>query len=157
MDERGMFARTYCRREFEAQGLNPSLVQCNTSFSDRRGTLRGLHYQVAPHAEVKLVRCTRGAVYDVVVDLRPESLTFRQWCAIELTTDNRKMIYVPEGFAHGFETLEDRSEIFYQVSEYHTPANERGIRWNEPAFKIEWPFEPEVISARDRAHADFVP
>jgi dTDP-4-dehydrorhamnose 3,5-epimerase len=157
MDERGIFARTYCRKEFEAQGLNLSLVQCSTSFNKRRGTLRGLHYRVASHAEVKLVRCTRGAVYDVVVDLRPESLTFRQWCAIKLTADNRTMVYIPEGFAHGFETLEDSSEVFYQMSEFHEPAYERGIRWNDPAFKFEWPFESLVISARDRTYADFVP
>jgi len=103
------------------------------------------------------VRCTRGAVYDVVVDLRSESPTFRQWCAIELTADNRTMVYVPQGFAHGFETLEDSSEVFYQMSEFHEPAHERGIRWSEPAFKFEWPFEPEVISARDRTYSDFVP
>jgi len=157
MDERGMFARTYCRKEFEACGLNSNMVQCSTSFNIRRGTLRGLHYRVAPHAEVKLVRCTRGAVYDVVVDLRPESLTFHQWCAIELTSDNRTMVYVPEGFAHGFETLEDSSEVFYQMSEFYEPAYERGIRWNESTFKFEWPFEPVVISARDRTYADFVP
>ena len=157
MDERGIFARTYCRKEFEARGLNPILVQCSTSFNKRRGTLRGLHYRVAPHGEVKLVRCTRGAVYDVVVDLRSESPTFRQWCAIELTADNRTMVYVPQGFAHGFETLEDSSEVFYQMSEFHEPAHERGIRWSEPAFKFEWPFEPVVISARDRTYADFVP
>jgi dTDP-4-dehydrorhamnose 3,5-epimerase len=157
IDERGIFARTYCRKEFEARGLNPILVQCSTSFNKRRGTLRGLHYRVAPHAEVKLVRCTRGAVYDVVVDLRPESLTFRQWCAIELTADNRTMVYVPEGFAHGFETLEDFSEVFYQMSEFHEPAHERGIRWSEQAFKFKWPFEPVVVSARDRTYPDFVP
>jgi dTDP-4-dehydrorhamnose 3,5-epimerase len=157
MDERGIFARTYCRKEFEARGLNPNMVQCSTSFNKRRGTLRGLHYRVAAHGEVKLVRCTRGAIYDIVVDLRPESPTFRQWCAIELTADNRTMIYVPEGFAHGFETLEDSSEVFYQMSELHEPAYERGIRWSEAEFKFEWPFEPVVISARDRAYADFVP
>ena len=157
VDERGIFARTYCRKEFEERGLNPILVQCSTSFNERRGTLRGLHYRVAPHAEVKLVRCTRGAVYDVVVDLRPESPTFRKWCAIELTADNRTMVYVPEGFAHGFETLEDSSEVFYQMSEFREPAHERGIRWSEPAFKFKWPFEPVVISARDRTYTDFVP
>lgn len=157
MDERGIFARTYCRKEFEAHGLNPILVQCSTSFNKRRGTFRGLHYRVAPHAEVKLVRCTRGAIYDVVVDLRPESVTFRQWCAIELTADNRTMVYVPEGFAHGFETLKDSSEVFYQMSEFYEPSYEGGIRWNEPAFKFEWPFQPVVISARDRTYPDFVP
>ena len=155
-DERGFFARAFCRREFEAHGLNPNLAQCNLSFNKSRGTLRGMHYQLAPHAEVKLIRCTRGAIYDVIVDLRPQSRTFKQWMGVELTSDNHAMLYVPEGFAHGYLTLEENTEVFYQVSEFYSKEYERGVRWNDAAFGIEWPIEPAIISDKDRRHPDFV-
>ena len=151
-DHRGFFARTWCEKEFSGYGLNPRVVQCSISFNMRRGTLRGLHYQVAPCAEAKLVRCTRGAIYDVVVDLRLQSPTFREWIAVVLTDEKRNMIYVPEGCAHGFLTLEDESEVFYQMSEFHDAASSRGVRWDDPAFRIAWPGKVEVISERDRAY-----
>jgi dTDP-4-dehydrorhamnose 3,5-epimerase len=155
-DGRGFFARTWCRREFEARGLDPRLAQCSVSFNARSGTLRGMHYQAAPHAEAKLVRCTRGAVYDVIVDLRPDSPTFTRWASVELTEDNHRTLYVPEGFAHGFQTLADRTEVFYQMSEPFEPASARGVRWDDPAFGIVWPpAEPRVISDKDRNLPDF--
>lgn len=154
-DERGFFARSWCQKEFENHGLNPSLAQCNVSFNTRKGTLRGMHYQAAPHAEAKLVRCTQGAVYDVVVDLRPQSPTFKQWIGVELTAANRRMMYIPEGCAHGFLTLQDESEIFYQMSEFYHAESARGVRWNDPAFGITWPRPVEVISERDRSYPDF--
>lgn len=154
-DERGFFARTWCQREFEAQGLDPRLVQCNSSFNTRKGTLRGLHYQAAPYAETKVVRCTRGAIYDVVVDLRPQSPNFREWIAVVLTAENSKMIYVPKGCAHGFLTLEDRSEVFYQMSEFYSAESARGVRWDDLAFRISWPGKVEVISERDRTYGSF--
>ena len=155
-DERGFFARTWCSDEFAAQGLDARLTQCNVSYNARRGTLRGMHMQLAPHAEVKLVRCTRGAIYDVIIDLRPDSPTFTRWTGVELTEENRTMLYVPEGFAHGYQALTDGSEIFYQVSEPYAPAAERGVRWDDPAFAIEWP-EPgnAILSEKDRAWPDF--
>jgi dTDP-4-dehydrorhamnose 3,5-epimerase len=155
-DERGFFARTWCQREFADHGLNTRLVQCNISFNKRRGALRGLHYQVPPHAETKLVRCTMGAIYDVTVDLRPESETFKQWVAVELTAGNRKMLYIPEGLAHGFQTLIDDAEVFYQMSECYHPQSARGIRWDDPAFRIEWPFFQPMISDKDRTYADYL-
>lgn len=155
-DERGFFARSWCRREFETHGLNPNLVQCNVSFNLKRGTLRGMHYQVKPFEEAKLVRCTRGAIYDVIVDLRPESGTFKNYFGLNLTAYNRCALYVPEGFAHGFLTLEDDTEIFYQMSEFYSPDAGRGFRWNDPAFAIAWPAEVRVISDRDRTYPDFV-
>lgn len=155
-DERGFFARAWCQREFLAHGLNPRLVQCNVSFNRRRGTLRGMHYQVAPHEEAKLVRCTRGAIYDVIIDLRPDSPTFMQWLAVELTADNYRMLYIPEGFAHGFQTLQDHTEVFYQMSEFYAPECARGIRWNDPAFAISWPPAERLISERDQQYPDFV-
>jgi dTDP-4-dehydrorhamnose 3,5-epimerase len=155
-DERGFFARTWCEREFRAHGLNPRLVQCNVSYNRARSTLRGMHYQAAPHEEAKLVRCTMGAVHDVVVDLRPDSPTFRQWVAVELSARNRTMLYVPEGFAHGFQTLEDDTEVFYQMSELYHPECARGVRWDDPAFGIEWPLPPRALSERDRQYVDFV-
>ena len=154
-DERGFFARTWCRREFEANGLNSSLVQCNISYSQKKGTLRGMHYQVAPHAEKKLVRCTAGAITDVIVDLRADSNTYKQWFAIDLSSDNRRMLYIPEGLAHGFLTLTDTVEVFYQMSEFYSPECSRGVRWNDPAFGIHWPREVTVISERDRTYPDF--
>jgi len=154
-DERGFFARAWCQHEFEEHGLNPRLAQCNISFNNRRGILRGLHYQVAPHAETKLVRCTRGALYDVIVDLRPDSLTFKQWVAVELTADNHRMVYIPEGLTHGFQTLADDTEVFYQMSEFYHPEGVRGVRWNDPAFGIGWPLPDPILSARDRSYPDF--
>jgi dTDP-4-dehydrorhamnose 3,5-epimerase len=157
-DERGSFGRTYCWREFEAHGLNPRLVQCNVSCNRARGTLRGMHYQEAPHQEAKLIRCTRGAVYDVIIDLRPESPTFRGWIAVELSGQPGRpsgMLYVPAGFAHGFQTLEDDTEVFYQMSEFYAPEAAQGFRWNDPAFAVEWPEPVRVISDRDRRYPDF--
>ena len=154
-DERGFFARSWCRKEFEEHGLDVRMAQCNISFNNRKGTLRGVHYQVAPFAEAKLVRCTQGSIYDVIVDLRPQSPTFRQWTAIVLTAGKRNMAYVPENCAHGFLTLEDETEVFYQMSEFYDGASARGVRWDDPAFRIAWPAEVEVISERDRTYPDF--
>jgi len=154
-DDRGFFTRSWCCREFEAHGLNPRLVQCDISFSRKRGTLRGMHYQVAPFWEVKLVRCTRGSIYDAIIDLRPESPTFKEHVGVILSAENHKMLYVPEGFAHGFVTLEDRTEVFYQMSEFYSPAHGRGVRWNDPTFNISWPLIPTVVSERDRTYPDF--
>lgn len=150
-DERGFFARTWCRDEFAAHGLNPALVQCNISFNKKRGTLRGMHYQAAPHEEAKLVRCTQGAIYDVILDLRRESATFGRWVGVELTAENRRMLYVPEGFAHGFQTLEDDSEVFYQMSAFYHAESALGARWDDPAFAIAWPLPDPILSDRDRA------
>jgi dTDP-4-dehydrorhamnose 3,5-epimerase len=155
-DERGFFARTWCRREFEAWGLDPNLVQCNISYNRHKGTLRGIHYQVAPCAEAKLVRCTTGAIYDVAVDLRPDSPSFRHWKGVELTADNRRALFIPAGLAHGFLTLCDETEVFYQMSDFFAPEHARGVRWNDPAFGIEWPGEVVVISKRDRSYPDFL-
>lgn len=151
-DERGFFARTWCQREFEAHGLNPKLVQCSISFNRHKGTLRGMHYQAAPHAEAKLVRCTMGAMYDVALDLRPQSSSFTQWVPAELTAENRRMLYIPAGLAHGFQTLADDTEVFYQMSVFYDPLSARGVLWNDPAFGIEWPLPPSEISQRDLAH-----
>ena len=156
-DERGFFARTWCKRELEAHGANPNLVQCNISFNKKRGTLRGMHYQVAPHEEAKLVRCTMGGIYDVIIDLRPDSQTCKQWISVELTAENRKMIYIPEGFAHGSITIEDDTEVFYQMSEFYTPECAKGVRWNDPAFGITWPIDIAILSERDRQYPDFLP
>lgn len=155
-DARGYFARTYCQREFEQHGLPARVVQTNMSFSKHQGTLRGMHFQAAPYAEAKLVRCTRGALYDVIIDLRPESPAFRQWVGVELTADNQRMLFVPEGFAHGFYTLVDDVEVMYQVSQFYTPQAERGFRWNDPAFAIEWPGPVTTISDKDSRWPDFV-
>jgi dTDP-4-dehydrorhamnose 3,5-epimerase len=156
-DERGFFARAWCRDEFAQAGLSTDIVQCNVSFNHHQGTIRGMHYQTAPHEEVKLVRCTRGAVYDVIIDLRPESKTYMSWIGVELTAENRRMIYVPEGFAHGYQTLCDDVETFYQVSAFYTPGAEQGIRWDDPAFAIEWPEPKEiVISEKDRSWPEFI-
>src|SRR5579871_2673391 len=141
-DERGFFARSWCRQEFTEHGLNAEIAQCNISVNSRRHTLRGLHFQAAPHQEAKLVRCTRGSLYDVALDLRPHSATFMRWTAAELTADNRRALYIPEGCGHGFITLEDDTEIFYQMSESFHPESARGLRWNDPAFGIQWPALP---------------
>ncbi len=182
-DERGFFARSFCAREFEEHGLNPRVVQCNISYNVRKGTLRGMHYQVAPYEEAKLVRCTTGGIYDVIIDLRPNSNTYCQWIGFELSSPRSplptncsplaahssqptahcspltahcyRMLYVPEGFAHGFLTLQDNTEVFYQMSEFYAPDTARGLRWNDPAFGIEWPLEPAVLSEKDRNYPEF--
>lgn len=154
-DERGFFARTWCQREFEGHGLNSNLRQSSLSFNNRKGTLRGIHYQATPYSEAKLVRCNRGAIYDVVVDLRTDSSTFKDWISVVLTSPDRNMVYVPEGCAHGFLTLEDETEVFYQISEFYHPELARGVRWDDPAFQIVWPSKVEVISERDRTYPDF--
>ena len=154
-DERGYFARSFCRRDFEEHGLNPNVAQCNLSLSIRRGTLRGMHFQLPPHQEAKLVRCVAGALHDVIIDLRPASPTFRKHFGLRLDPSEDRMLYVPEGFAHGFLTLEDSTSVFYQISEPYEPASASGVRWNDPAFGIEWPFEPLVMAERDRTYPDF--
>ncbi len=154
-DERGFFARSYCKREFEKNGLNMNIVQCNVSYNKKRGTLRGMHYQVHPHEEAKLVSCIRGAIYDVIVDLRPNSPTYCQWFVVELNAENYKMLYVPKGFAHGFQILEDNSVVFYQMSEFYHPECARGMRWDDPLFRIEWPIKPLIISLQDRSYKPF--
>ena len=157
-DDRGFFARLWCSDELEQRGLESAFVQCNTSFSLHAGTLRGLHYQIAPHEEVKLVRCTRGRVFDVALDLRPESSTYGRWIGVELTADNRRMLYVPRGCAHGYLTLEGASEVEYPVSHRYTPAAERGIRWDDGHFNIAWPSVAALtISPKDREWPDYQP
>jgi dTDP-4-dehydrorhamnose 3,5-epimerase len=155
-DERGFFARAFCQRESLEHGLEASFVQANVSVTRRRGTIRGLHYQVAPSEEAKLVRCTRGAVWDVVLDVRPGSPTCGGWFGIELTADNHRQLYVPKGCAHGYQTLADDTELFYLVSAFYSPADEHGIRWNDPAFAIDWPVRDSVeISPKDASWPDF--
>jgi len=157
-DERGFFARTFCRDEFAEHGLATEIVQANTAFNRRKGTLRGMHFQAAPHEEAKLVRCTRGAVYDVIVDLRRDSPTFTRWVSVELTVENDTMLYVPEGFAHGYQTLEDETETSYLMSQRYEPSAGRGVRWDDPAFGIEWPDEGDrTMNERDRTWPDFSP
>jgi len=149
-DERGFFARTWCKKEFSEYGLNPNLAQCNISFNKKKGTIRGMHYQDDPYQEAKLVRCTRGSIFDVIIDIRPDSNTFQKWISVELTSTNQKMLYIPEGFAHGFQTLEDNTEVFYQMSEYYHPECARGIRWDDPKLGITWPdVEHRIISGND--------
>jgi dTDP-4-dehydrorhamnose 3,5-epimerase len=156
-DERGFFARTYCQDEFQRHGLNPAIAQCSVSHNRRAGTLRGMHYQAAPKMEAKLVRCIRGALYDVVVDVRPESPTYGRWIGVELTATNGRQLYIPEGCAHGFQTLEDDTDVYYQISEFYHPECSRGIRWNDPAIRIEWPAGTRTISPRDQQYPDFQP
>jgi dTDP-4-dehydrorhamnose 3,5-epimerase len=155
-DQRGFFARTFCRKEFAEHDLKTELVQCNISFNKKKGTLRGMHYQAAPYQEAKLVRCTAGAIYDVIIDLRPDSATYTQWVSVELNADNRKMLYVPEDFAHGFLTLTEDTEIFYQMAQFYAPGAARGLRWNDPAFGIDWPENITTISSRDQDYPDFI-
>lgn len=155
-DERGFFARSYCSEEFTAHNLNPAVAQCNISFNTRRGTLRGMHYQRYPFSEVKVVRCTLGALFDVIVDLRPESSTFCRWYGTDLTAENRLALYIPEGFAHGFLTLTAGTEVLYQMSTSFKPEAAAGVRWNDPAFGIVWPGDVEVISERDNRYSDFL-
>jgi dTDP-4-dehydrorhamnose 3,5-epimerase len=154
-DERGFFARTWCQQEFQANGLDAHLTQCNLSQNARKGTLRGMHFQSDPHAETKLVRCSKGAIFDVALDLRPQSKTYRQWVGVNLTADKRNALYIPKGCAHGFLSLEDDTEVFYQMSDLYHPDSARGVRWNDPAFGILWPAKIEVISARDANYPDF--
>lgn len=156
-DDRGFFARFYCEREFAAAGLASNFVQINTSLTAAKGTLRGCHYQLTPSAETKLVRCLRGALWDVIIDIRPDSPTYRQWFGAELTADNRTMMYVPRGFAHAFVTLTDDVEALYLVSAFYAPEEERGIRYDDPAFSIQWPIKPTSVSAKDSAWPDFDP
>lgn len=152
-DERGFFARSFCEEEFRKHGLRQAIAQCNVSWNRRRGTLRGLHFQVAPHEEAKVVRCTRGAIWDVIVDLREGSATRLRWHAVELSAENRRALYVPEGFAHGFQTLDDDSEVLYQMSESYYPELARGVRWDDPRLGIKWPISDPILSERDRSYA----
>jgi dTDP-4-dehydrorhamnose 3,5-epimerase len=154
-DERGFFARTWCQTEFEQHGLETSLVQMNTSYNRHQGTLRGMHYQAEPHGETKLVRCTQGAIYDVIIDLRPDSPASRRWLGVDLTADNFRMLFVPKMFAHGFQTLTDDAVVAYQVGQFYTPGSERGVRFNDPGFQIRWPQDVRVISDKDRNWPDF--
>ncbi|OON66051.1 dTDP-4-dehydrorhamnose 3,5-epimerase [Hymenobacter sp. CRA2] len=154
-DERGFFARSWCEDEFAAHGITAAPVQANVSSNPRKGTLRGMHLQLEPFGETKLVRCTRGAIYDVIVDMREESPTYGQWLGVELTAESFRMLFVPARFAHGFITLKDDTDVCYQVSAKYAPGYERGLRWNDPAIGIKWPIEPTVISEKDRRHPDF--
>jgi dTDP-4-dehydrorhamnose 3,5-epimerase len=149
-DNRGFFARSFCQREFEAHELNTRVAQCNVSFNRKKGTLRGLHFQDSPYQEAKLVRCTSGAIYDVIIDLREPSPTFKQWVATELSRDNHRILYVPEGFAHGYQTLKDNTEVSYQVSEFYHPDYARSIRWDDPTFAVKWPVRKKIMSDNDR-------
>ena len=155
-DERGFFGRTFCKKEMEEHGLHMNIVQANTSFNKIKGTLRGMHFQVHPHEEIKLVQCIRGAIFDVIVDLRSESPTYLQWFGIELSEENYKMMYIPKRFAHGFITLRDNSEISYQMSAYYDAEKASGIRWDDPSVDIKWPIEPSLISERDKNYPDLV-
>ncbi len=154
-DRRGFFARTYCRHELEDRGLDPTVVQCNISVNKERGTVRGMHWQAAPYEEIKLVRCTMGAIHDVILDLRPDSPTFKKHYAVELDDESRTAIYIPAGCAHGFQSLVDGAEVFYQMSEFYYPESARGVRWNDPAFSIAWPLEVTVITDKDMEFPDF--
>ena len=156
-DERGFFGRAFCAREFAEHGLNATIAQCNISYNAAKGTLRGMHYQEAPHGEAKLVRCFSGSVFDVLIDLRENSPSFCRWTSVVLSGENRRAVYIPEGFAHGFLTLMDRTVLYYQVSEFYTPDSGRGVRWDDPMFGITWPEEVRVISERDGSYPDFKP
>ena len=156
-DARGFFARAWSDHEFAAAGLTASFVETNLAFNNKKGTLRGMHYQLPPYEQVKLVRCTRGSIYDVIIDLRRDSPTFKQWFPVEMSADNLRMLYVPGEFAHGYLTLEDNTEVAYQTSSYYAPEHGRGVRWNDPAFNISWPADPLVINDRDQAYEDFSP
>jgi len=155
-DQRGFFARSFSQKEFSEHGLRAEFVEAGISFNLRQNTVRGMHYQAAPNAQAKLVRCTRGAIFDALIDLRPDSPTYKQWYAHELSAQNRLMLYIPEGCAHGYQTLADESEIFYQLSAGYAPASERGVRWNDPVFGIAWPAtDGVIINDRDRNYPDF--
>lgn len=150
-DGRGFFARSFCRKEFAAAGVKLLIKQSSISYNQKRGTLRGLHYQTAPHQEAKLVSCPKGAIYDVIVDLRKSSSTYCQWIGLELSAENHKMLYIPEGFAHGFQTLKDDTVVFYQISEFYHPESARGLRWDDPALAIKWPVKNPTISLKDKS------
>lgn len=154
-DERGFFARSFDSEIFKEKGLNPNVRQCNMSYNKKKGTLRGMHFQLPPYQEAKYLRCIRGKIYDVVVDLRQKSETYKQWISVELSAENYKMIYVPEGCVNGFQALTDEVELSYQVSQEYKPEYERGLRWNDPAFNIEWPLEPTVMSEKDKSWPPF--
>jgi dTDP-4-dehydrorhamnose 3,5-epimerase len=156
-DERGFFARTFCVDEFKEHGLEHEIVQTNLSRNTRAGTLRGMHYQKAPHAETKMVRCVSGAIYDVILDLRPDSPTYGKWHGVELSRANGRLLYVPKGFAHGYQSLTDDSEVLYFVTEFYTPSHEAGVRWNDPAFSIRWPIADPILSPKDADRPDFTP
>jgi dTDP-4-dehydrorhamnose 3,5-epimerase len=149
-DERGFFARTFCQKEFKEHGLNTQIAQANISYNKKRGTFRGMHMQLAPYEESKLIKCTRGAIYDVIIDMRISSDTYRQWIGVELTAENHQLLYVPEGFAHGFITLKNDTEVTYQMNQFYTPGSEKGFRWNDPAFSIVWPIQPILIAEKDK-------
>lgn len=155
LDERGFFARTFCSKEFEEKGLNNKFLQSSISYNIKKGTLRGMHYQVAPHEEVKLVQCVKGAIYDVIIDLRTNSSTYCQWVGAELNEDNGNLVYVPKGFAHGFQTLTDETVVYYQISDFYAPESARGVRWDDPAFGINWPIDEPVISIKDSRLPDY--
>jgi dTDP-4-dehydrorhamnose 3,5-epimerase len=155
-DERGFFARSWCQKEFEEHGLNPIIVQCNISYNKKKGTLRGMHYQAAPYEEAKIVSCISGAIYDVIIDLRRDSATYCQWFAVELSSDNYRMLYVPVGLAHGFQTLKGNTVVFYQMSEFYHPECARGVKWDDPTFGVKWPIKSHIISAKDRQFTDFI-
>jgi len=157
IDERGFFARTFCEEELSNRGLISHFVQCNIAWSKAKGTLRGMHYQVPPHSEVKIVRCTGGSIYDVIIDLRPNSPTNCKWVAVELRPKDNKMLYVPGGLAHGYQTLESDTEVSYWMSDFYSSDTQRGVRWNDPAFAIDWPISDIILSEEDRFHPDFVP
>jgi dTDP-4-dehydrorhamnose 3,5-epimerase len=154
-DHRGFFARTWCEQEFESHGLNPRLVQCSISFNKKKGTLRGMHFQIAPFEETKLVRCTKGEIFDVIIDLRPNSKTFKKHFSVILNEENRLMLYIPGGIAHGFQTMADNTEVFYQMSQFYSPEHSSGVRWNDPAFGIQWPQDDRIIIDRDLNYPDF--
>ena len=154
-DPRGFFARAFCADEFKAHGMVPDVLQANLSWNEKRGTLRGMHYQLAPYQETKFIRCVRGSLYDIIIDLRPDSPTFGKSFGIELTADNRTALFVPRDFAHGFITLQDDTEAIYMVSQTYQPGSEAGIRWNDPGFKLSWPMEPVVISDKDANWPDY--
>jgi dTDP-4-dehydrorhamnose 3,5-epimerase len=156
-DTRGFFARSWCQKEFDKHGLVSTIVQANISWNKKRGTLRGMHYQIPPYEEVKLVRCSHGSIYDVIIDLRKDSPTYKQWLGVQLTADDHNLLYVPGGFAHGFQTLEDDTEVVYQVSQFYTPGAEAGLRCDDPTFNINWPLEVRVISDKDRNWPDYQP
>jgi dTDP-4-dehydrorhamnose 3,5-epimerase len=154
-DVRGIFSRTFCKEEFEENGLDSNIAQCNTSFNNKKGTLRGMHYQIHPHEEIKLVRCTRGSMFDVVIDLRKNSNTYKLWFGITLSANNRFALYIPKGFAHGFVTLEDNTEVLYQMSDFFQPNSAKGVRWNDESFKIDWPVDVSIISNKDKSYSNF--
>lgn len=154
-DERGFFARSFCQREFLEYGLNPKVVQCNISYNRKKGTLRGMHFQTNPYEETKIIRCTQGKIYDVIIDLRQKSSTYCLWESFELSAENRRMLYIPNGFAHGFQTLEDETEVFYQMSEFYHPECASGVRWNDSVFVIEWPIANPIISLKDQSYLDY--